>query len=193
MSPRRSHRRAPRRSNRKEATQSRGSVKTWAINFVIGALAVVVLGFVYSSINRIQDNKQAVADLSLEESIEKYEEKSLAKELYERKQFPDVWVEVLNGNGVAGVAGSFTDYLREQGFDVQRTDNAPNFSYATTQVIARSDERGKALAVAHALQIDTSDVIINPDPSLQLDVTVILGKDYKELPVYETVQNKTIP
>ena len=104
--PRRSHRRAPRRSNRKDASNKRSSVKIWAINFIIGSLAVVVLGFVYSSINRIQENKQAVADLSLEESIEKYEQESIAKELYKQKQFTDVWVEVLNGNGVAGVAGS---------------------------------------------------------------------------------------
>ncbi|MCF7804574.1 MAG: LytR C-terminal domain-containing protein [Candidatus Marinimicrobia bacterium] len=191
--PRRSRRRTPRRSNRKEASESRNNVKSWAINFVIGTLAVVVLGFVYSSINRIQENKQAVADLSLEESIQKYEKKSLAKELYEQKQFTDVWVEVLNGNGVAGVAGNFTDYLREQGFDVQNTDNASNFNYQNTQVIARSDEQRKAIAVAQALQIDTSQVKIQPDPSLQLDVTVILGKDYKDLSVYKSIQQSNIP
>jgi len=191
--PRRSHRRVPRRSNRKDASHKRSSVKTWAINFIIGSLAVVVLGFVYSSISRVQENKEAVADLSLEESIQKYEKKSLAEELYEQKQFTDVWVEVLNGNGVAGVAGNFTDFLRDEGFDVQNTDNASNFAYQQTEVIARSEDHQKAIAVARALQIDTSAVQIKPDPSLQLDVTVILGKDYKELPVYKSIQESSIP
>ncbi len=192
--PRRSKRRTPQRSNKKRSTRSRkkNRVLSWALNFIILSLAVVVISFVYSSIHRIQMNDQAI-DLSLEQSINKYQQ-NLAAELYKEKAYPGIWVEVLNGNGVSGVAADYTSYLRDQGFDVQRTDNAPNFSYQETLIIDRSDNRGKAYAVAHALNIDTSAVISNPDPSLQLDVTVILGKDYNQLSVYEqNIKNQTIP
>lgn len=190
--PRRSRRRTPRRSSSKRKRKSSGSsATTWAVNIVIAVLTVVVVSFVYSSIRRIQVNDHAV-DLSLEESIEKYE-KTLAEQLYEQKEFPDVWVEVLNGNGVPGVAAEYTEFLREEGFDVQNTENADNFSYENTLVIARSENRQKAYAVARALLIDTSRVQSNIDPSLQLDVTVILGDDYNNLAIYDQVKAQSLP
>ena len=102
-------------------------------------------------------------------------------------------MEVLNGNGVPGVAAKYTEFLRGKGFDVQNTDNAPNFSYQNTLIINRSDNRKKAIAVAHALKLDTSRVETDPEPSLQLDVTVILGKDYNEIPIYSEVQSQSLP
>lgn len=192
--PRRTYRRTPRRpsSRKKSGGPPRGNrFIAWGVNFVIVALAVVVVSFVYSSIHRIQTNQQAV-DLSLEESIKKYEQNNLAAELYEQKQYPDIWIEILNGNGVSGVAAQYTEFLREKGFDVQRTDNAPNFQYQNTLVIDRSDNHAKALAVAQALEIDTSQVRTEVDESLQLDVTVILGKDYNTLPVYNEIAQQTI-
>lgn len=190
--PRRSRRRTPRRSStKKKRKRSYGTATTWAVNIVIAVLTVVVVSFVYSSIRRIQVNEHAV-DLSLEESIDKYE-KTLAEQLYEQKEFPDVWVEVLNGNGVPGVAAEYTEFLREEGFDVQNTENADNFSYENTLVIARSENRQKAYAVARALQIDTSRVQSNIDPSLQLDVTVILGEDYNTISIYDQVQAQSLP
>lgn len=189
--PRRPRRRTPRSSTRRKAKKSGSSAKSWAINIVILALTVVVVSFVYSSLRRIKVNEHAV-DLSLEESVNKYE-KSLAEKLYEQKEFPDIWVEVLNGNGVPGVAAKYTEFLRGKGFDVQNTDNAPNFSYQNTLIINRSDNRKKAIAVAHALKLDTSRVETDPEPSLQLDVTVILGKDYNEIPIYSEVQSQSLP
>ncbi len=193
--PRRSKRRALSRSKRKPSRKPKGTSRllSWALNFVIASLAVVVVAFVYSSIHRIQMNEQAV-DLSLEESMQEYEnENNLAAELYEQMSHPDIWVEILNGNGVAGVAADYTEYLRDQGFDVQRTDNADNFSYQNTLVVARTSNLDKAFAVAEALLLDTSTVRTEIDTSLQLDVTVILGNDYNQLPVYNIIQSQTIP
>ena len=192
--PRRRVRRAPKRSGRKKSASKKQSASSWAINFVIGSLVVVIVGFAYSSLHRIQVNQDAV-DLSLEESIQKYDqEKSLAAELYEQKAHPDVWVEILNGNGVSGVAAQFTEYLRDEGFDVMRTDNASRFNYQQTVVIDRSDNPEKARAVAEALNIDTAEIQSEPDPSLHLDVTVILGRDYRQLSSYEEIRsNNSIP
>jgi len=189
--PRRSRRRAPTHSGRKNAKKRSQTNASWPINIVIGLLVVVILGFGYSSIRRLQTNETAV-NLSSKQQI-KTSEAASPREIYEQKPYTDIWVEVLNGNGVSGVAGNYTEYLRAQGFDVQRTDNADHFSYERTRILDRSDSHRKAIAVARALEIDTNRVEIAIDQSLQLDVTVILGKDYKSLPVYEEVRSQNIP
>ncbi len=191
--PRRRARRSPKRSKRKKTADKKQTLSSWAINFVIGSLVVVILGFAYSTFHRIQVNQSAV-DLSLEESIQNYDqEKSLAAELYKQKAYPDVWVEILNGNGVSGIASKFTEYLRDAGFDVQRTDNADRFNYEHTMVLDRSKNPEKAKAVAKALNIDPKYVQSEPNPTLHLDVTVILGKDYRQLPAYKKIQSQSIP
>lgn len=189
--PRRSRRNAPKHSKRKNAKNRKSSGSSWPINIVIGLLVVVVVGFVYSSIHRLQVNQHAV-NLSSQQSIEEYDSIN-PREVYEKKPYTDVWVEILNGNGVPGVAAEFTEFLRNEGFDVQRTDNADRFTYSHTQVIDRSDSHEKAIAVARALSIDTSRVRTDVDKSLQLDVTVILGDDYKSIPVYDEVKKTEIP
>jgi len=193
--PRRRRRRAPKRSKRKKSADKKQTASSWAINFVIGSLVVVVLGFAFSTVNRFQRNQSPSSmDLSLEESIRNYDqEKSIAAELYKQKAYPDVWVEILNGNGVSGIASKFTEYLRDAGFDVQRTENADRFNYEHTMVIDRSKNPEKAQAVAKALNIDSQYVQSEPNKSLHLDVTVILGKDYRQLPAYKEIQSQSIP
>lgn len=191
--PRRRVRRAPKRSTRKKSADKKQTASSWAINFVIGSLVVVILGFAYSTLHRIRVNQSAV-DLSLEESIKKYDsEKSLAAELYEQKAHPDIWVEILNGNGTSGIAAEFTEYLRDEGFDVLRTDNASRFDYQHTLVIDRSDNPDKAQAVAQTLNISPENIQSEPNSSLHLDVTVILGNDYHDLASYQKIQSQTIP
>jgi len=89
-------------------------------------------------------------------------------------------VEVLNGCGVAGLAGEMTDYLRLKGFDVVNVGNAENFNFPETLVVDRVGDMPSAWQVARAVGID--NVIQQKDEDLLLDVTLILGKDYQQLP-----------
>jgi hypothetical protein len=88
-------------------------------------------------------------------------------------------VEVLNGCGVAGLAGQVTDFLRLKGFDVVNVGNAENFDFPETLVVDRVGDMPGAWQVARAVGID--NVIQQKDQDLLLDVTLILGRDYQQL------------
>ena len=87
-----------------------------------------------------------------------------------------VRVEVLNGGGVAGVAGRATDVLRELGFDVVFYGNAQESGQNTSRVVDRVGRLDAARSVADALGIRS--VRSEPDSNLYLDVTVVLGTDW---------------
>ena len=98
-------------------------------------------------------------------------------------------VEVLNGIGISGLANRFTDYLRAQGYDVIRYTNAQRYDYPRTLVINRGADFNQAQEVARSLGLETSAVENMPDPSLQLDVTVVLGHDYVTLTSYREMMS----
>ena len=86
-------------------------------------------------------------------------------------------VEVLNDGGIPGLARSVTDRLRDRGFDVVYFGNGRGFSPDTSLVLDRASRPDAARQVADALGIRR--VLPRPDSTLYLDVTVVLGKDWK--------------
>lgn len=84
-------------------------------------------------------------------------------------------VEVRNGSGVSGAAGRVTTFLRDAGFDVVDYGNADRFDHERTLII----DRVGASAAARELAIVLPGVPIesNPDPTLFLDVTIVIGHD----------------
>lgn len=93
--------------------------------------------------------------------------------------WPLATVEVLNGCGVKGVAWRVTKRLRAAGFDVLTYGNADRFTYPVTLVLDRIGRPELAFAVAGSLGVQ--EVESRPDSSLRLDVTVVVGGDWKEL------------
>lgn len=94
-------------------------------------------------------------------------------------------VEVLNGCGTAGLARKVTDFLRIKGFDVVNVGNAENFEFPETIVVDRVGDMTTAWKVARAMGVD--NVIQQKDPDLLLEVTLILGKDYKDLEPFQEI------
>ena len=88
-------------------------------------------------------------------------------------------VEVLNGTKTPGLARRATRYLRDRGFDVvgSGTNIAPR---ATTVVYDRSSHPEWARLVARALN---ATAVSQPDSSRYLDVTVILGANWRPPPL----------
>ena len=88
-------------------------------------------------------------------------------------------VEVLNGTKTKGLARRATQYLRARGFDVvgSGTNIEPR---ATTVVYNRSSHPEWARLVARALN---ATAVNQPDSSRYLDVTVILGADWRPPPL----------
>lgn len=87
---------------------------------------------------------------------------------------PRVTVEVLNAGGTRGAARDATGLLRRDGFDVVYFGNANTFGQDSSLVLDRVHDMAKARAVAEALGI--RDVRSEPDSTLYVDVSVMLGR-----------------
>lgn len=85
-------------------------------------------------------------------------------------------VEVLNAAGTPGLAREGTRVLRARGFDVVYFGNATSFGEDSTRVILRSGTPAGARLVAEAL--GAGRVREEPDSTLYLEVTVVLGTDW---------------
>ncbi|HJR33575.1 MAG TPA: LytR C-terminal domain-containing protein [Gemmatimonadales bacterium] len=90
-----------------------------------------------------------------------------------------VLVEVLNGSGRRGLARAATRVLRRAGFDVVYFGTVRETG-APTVALARRGDSAAAVRVARVL--GASAVRVATDTLLRLDVTVILGNDYRAPP-----------
>ena len=91
-------------------------------------------------------------------------------------------VEVLNATKVRGLARKATFYLRDRGFDVVAVGTSRE-QRATTLILDRSGHAGWAALAAKAFN---AKVESRPDTSRYLDVTVLVGSDWRPpaLPFY---------
>ncbi len=176
--PSRQARRARKRNRRKRPSQS----VDWLVNFLILALSALVVAFIWSFWSRHLNNQVVAEEIA---RLPAPLPATLPETLSAAKKYPHIKVEILNGCGVSGLAAEFKSLLRAQSFDVQQTGNAPNFNYDTSQIIARSDNIAAAYTLAEELGLDRKVVRIEKDPTLRVDVTLILGKDYRKIPAYK--------
>lgn len=88
-------------------------------------------------------------------------------------------VEVRNGSGESGAAGKMTTFLRDEGFDVVDYGNADRFDYEHTHIIDRVGASAAAREVATLLP--GVPIESNPDSTLFLDVTVVIGRDLESI------------
>ncbi|MEO8575810.1 MAG: LytR C-terminal domain-containing protein [Gemmatimonadales bacterium] len=88
-------------------------------------------------------------------------------------------VEVLNATKIRGLARKATMFLRDRGFDVVAVGTATEQS-ATTLVLDRSNHPEWAQLVARAFN---SRVELRADSSRYLDVTVLIGSDWRPPPL----------
>ena len=93
-----------------------------------------------------------------------------------------ITVEVLNGCGIPGLANEITEYLRDQKikFDVVNVDNYQGgFNLERTFVLDRvALNHVYANKVGEILGVAAEQITPQLNDSLQLMVTVIVGKDY---------------
>ena len=97
------------------------------------------------------------------------------------KHKKNMQIEVVNGCGVDGVADRFTDYLRKKNFDVVYTGNYRSFNIDNSIVIDRTGDIINAEYLAEVIGIDNKQVIQQKNKNYFLDVSLIIGKDYKQL------------
>jgi hypothetical protein len=85
-------------------------------------------------------------------------------------------VEVLNGTRRQGAARSATRMLRSHGVDVVFLGNADS-AEGMTRVIVRRGDPERARTVRGVLR--TGKIVVEPDTFRRVDVSVILGEDFR--------------
>jgi len=90
-------------------------------------------------------------------------------------------VEILNGCGEHGLAAKMREYLIAHHLDVVGTGNHTNFKVEKTRIIDRRGKEEAARRVASILGIEPSQIVRDLDARLQVDVSVIIGKDYRSV------------
>ena len=142
-------------------------------------VGIVAFGFIYLSLGEL------IPPSLTNELIfpEVYPQLFLANNVYVEHPNQNIEVEVLNGCGVPFLAAKTTDYLRSKHFDVVFSGNARNQQYQHTLIILRNEKVESFIKIANSFDIDYTDIThiqVTPDESLCLDVTVILGADYRK-------------
>jgi len=89
-----------------------------------------------------------------------------------------VKAEVLNGNGLPGVARRIAKELELQGFEVVNIGNADNFDYEKTKIVVYSKEIN--LDKKFKRLFKDFEVVKDYQTNADLDLDIILGKDITE-------------
>ena len=145
------------------------------LNAAIGIVGVLLLGFIYSFSRNVTHT-----GIPIEVTFPKIDPRPLAIEVYQKNPIQNIKVEVLNGCGLKGIAARTADFLRANHIDVVRSDNADHYDYPNTVIISRNENVESLKAVSRSFGVtldDKTHIMTDPDESLGVDVTVILGKD----------------
>ena len=100
------------------------------------------------------------------------------REIYKKNS--NMRVEVLNGCGVNRLAIRISNVLRREGFNVVKIGNTHTQNFQKTIAIERSDEGMKNVRY-FAKRIGCKNIGKDIDPALYLEVSLIIGTDYKEI------------
>ncbi len=141
------------------------STQNLLLNIIIFVLFVVIIYLGYSIFIKLK--------LENENTATKNNNRETASEI--------IQIEVLNGCGVSGLADRFTDYLRNEGFDVVNKGNYIQFDLENTMIIDRIGNLANAKEVAKSLGVNESNIFTQINEDYFLDVSVILGADYYKL------------
>jgi len=87
-------------------------------------------------------------------------------------------VQVLNGSGTPGVAGTMKDLLEEKGYTVDNTGNAEAYDYETTHIFVKAESEAYIALLEEDLKesynLGTSEATLASD--VLYDVRIIVGK-----------------
>jgi LCP family protein required for cell wall assembly len=85
---------------------------------------------------------------------------------------------VLNGAGVEGLAGRTAQYLEGLGLNVVEVGNADRLNYQKSLIIDYSGNPYTRLYLMQLSDLTESQILSQPDPDREVDLTLILGADW---------------
>ena len=164
---------------RKKARENKAK-KMGLVNSGIAVMSLLLVAFIFSFSDR-----QTQTGVPIQVKFPTMPDTpKLATELYAADPVLDIQIEILNGCGTPGIAAKFSQFLREKRVDVVRSENADHFEYEKTILIQRTENVNGMQHVAEALKFDIKNpdqVITSVDPNLDVDLTLIIGKDYNSI------------
>lgn len=95
-----------------------------------------------------------------------------------------IQVNILNANGIDGIAANTKQFLRSRGFDVVDIGNNKE-NLNRSMIIDRIGDMASATKLAYSLGINDSLIVSQPDSNMYLKCTVLIGKDYKQLKAFK--------
>ncbi len=176
---------AANRKRKPKQKRKANRLKNLLTNLALAGLVAILVGFSWSIITNSNSSKQEF--LLNTQQLSEY----LAKNEYELKTNHRIQVVLKNGCGFPGLAKMYEDYFRQEGIDVVETGNAGHFNYESTKLILHRGEENRAILIADLLGIDHSRIEKDINPELFIDVTIILGSDFKKLPRFDDVLKAT--
>ncbi|HMS64262.1 MAG TPA: LytR C-terminal domain-containing protein [Ignavibacteria bacterium] len=151
------------------------------LNYILnGTIIVFLIGVAYFGFSLI--NNSLKSDKSIKEITD------TTKSLTNQPNL-SIQIDVQNGSGENGAASKITEYLRKNNLDVVDIGNYKSQDIERTLIIDRSGDNVKARKVAMILGVSEKSIIQQLNNSLYLDVTVVIGKDFKELKPFMLKKN----
>lgn len=140
----------------------------------VGVLLVVLVAIVAVISSRRARGHAAAPAQTIAGSTSPSTSAPLADPLWVKGQ--RITVEVLNATKVKGLARHAARALRDQGFDVVSTGTNHD-QFDSTQVLDRTGHRDWAVLAAKAMGGGT--VLVRPDSSREVDLTVLIGASWR--------------
>ena len=156
------------------------SLKKILIKFLfISTVSLIAFVFYKKNIQNESENEYSSITLMNQSKMEKY--------LNDRVQ-----IQVLNGCGDKGIADLYATYLRDNSYDVIDYKNADHFNYNASQIIVHNNNL-LVENIADLLFIPSSNIDYVFDENIFYDLTLIVGRDYKNLDSYNDVNKHHNP
>ena len=103
-----------------------------------------------------------------------------------------VQIQVLNGCGDKGIADLYATYLRDNNYDVIDYKNADHFNYNISKIIVHNNNL-LVENIADLFYIQSTNIDYVFDENIFYDLTLIVGRDYKNLDSYNDVNKHHNP
>ena len=161
-------------------SRSKKAKRMGLINTAIAVMSLLLVAFIFSFSGR-----QTQSGIPIEVKFPSMPDTpKLATEIYSANPILDIEIEILNGCGEPGLAAKFSDLLRKKRVDVVRSENADHFEYDKTILIQRNENIFAIKHVVDALGFNMDNpeqVFMAIDPNLDVDLTLIIGKDFRTI------------
>ena len=112
----------------------------------------------------------------------------IQKSKSEKKFGEKIQIKILNGCGDKGVADLYKNFLRNKGYDVIDYGNAENFNHINTKLkIHSKNHENFIFEIVEILSIKPDKLEYNYSKNIFYDLTLIIGRDYKNLDSFNEV------